>query len=111
MAALATFTAALSAEPEMIRTTERYTVNTSSAVVRTQVTSFFSPSAMAPSRFSGRQAAAVKRPMYRYTRGSSSSRISRSSRSTKNTVDTCCTVAVVTAPVAAVAAARVGSST
>ena len=63
MAALATFTVALSAEPEMIRTTERYTVNTSSAVVRTQVTSFFSPSAMAPSRFSGRQADAVSRPI------------------------------------------------
>ena len=65
---------------------------------------------MAPSRFSGRQAAAVSNPMYRYTSGSSSCRISRSSRSTKNTVDTCCTVAVVTAPLAAVAAARVGSS-
>ena len=79
-------------------------VNTSSAVVRIQVTSFFSASAMAPSRFSGRQAAAVSNPMYRYTSGSSSCRISRSSRSTKNTVDTCCTVAVVTAPLAAVAA-------
>ena len=77
-------------------------VNTSSAVVRIQVTSFFSASAMAPSRFSGRQAAAVSNPMYRYTSGSSSCRISRSSRSTKNTVDTCCTVAVVTAPLAAV---------
>lgn len=83
-------------------------VNTSSAVVRIQVTSFFSASAMAPSRFSGRQAAAVSNPMYRYTSGSSSCRISRSSRSTKNTVDTCCTVAVVTAPLAAVAAAQGG---
>ena len=65
MAALATFTEAPSAAPAMTRTVERYTVNSSKDVVRSQVTIFFSASAIAPKRFSGRQAPAARAPMYR----------------------------------------------
>ena len=64
-------------------------MNTSRDVVRSQVVIFFNPSAMAPSRFSGRQAEAVSTPIYRYTRGISSPSMRLSSRSAKNTVVTC----------------------